>query len=114
MGDGEWYLVVVTLNHSEVPYFNLADGEHQRRLNKGETKDIFAESIPNLSIHVFSYGAKVDGHVGGRRGVLSYLENDLLGVIIADGKLEEVQIVLFRDRRGYRGERWRKSVRPWR
>ena len=75
-------------------HLHLADAKHQTSLNEGQPEHIFTESISNFPIHVLADGRKVDGHVGGRRGVLADLKDDLLGVVVADGELEEVQLEL--------------------
>jgi len=76
------------------PHLHLADAKHQASLDEGQPEHILTESISNFPIHVLADGREVDGHIGGRRRVLADLKYDLLGVVVADGELEEVQLEL--------------------
>ena len=81
------------LNHSELLQGLLSVLEHQARSDKREPKDVLREGVLDLPEGVL-HVAKVNVHLHVyRRYVLTDLENYLLGLVVVDLELEEVNPV---------------------
>lgn len=74
-----------------------------RSLNERETQHILAECVLDFSVHVLAQGGEVHTDILRGGGVFADLEDNFLRLVVADGKLQEI------DAKRVRRQRTQKS-----
>lgn len=75
---------------------HTCNNKYSRCLDEGKLQHIFAECVFDLPVHVLSERGEVDGDVLRCGVVLAYLEDYLLGRVVTDREVDELDAVVIR------------------